>query len=303
MEIKSFPNNRDEYIGAEEVMRWLHGRTSGVFGAENNAAVSAAGGMAVNVSDGIGWITNADGDGIVWWNGTQKDSGNAMQLIVSPADSALERIDRVIVEWKTTGYADLPVIRLLEGTAAITAQPPGLTNNDTIRQLSLARIAVAAGTTTITASMITDERLDSTVCGLVTEQVRVDTSMVNSQVQSMLAETKSQTKSVLDGINKELADLEAGTAVELKKLVFDNTSVPVSSWEADSTYNDYPKRAAVVLPGVVASMIPQVVFPVSALENSDFAPVAECYNGGVYIYADSIPEDEIIIPTIICWRR
>ena len=39
--IKSFPNNQDEYIGAEYVMRWLHGRTSGVFGAYNNANVSA----------------------------------------------------------------------------------------------------------------------------------------------------------------------------------------------------------------------------------------------------------------------
>ena len=39
--IKSFPNNRDEYVGAEYAMRWLHGRTSGVFAADNNAAVSA----------------------------------------------------------------------------------------------------------------------------------------------------------------------------------------------------------------------------------------------------------------------
>ena len=65
MLIKSFPNNRDEYIGAEEVMRWLHGRTSGVFAAAKNAAVEALGapGMAVTVTDGTGWLTNADGNG------------------------------------------------------------------------------------------------------------------------------------------------------------------------------------------------------------------------------------------------
>lgn len=59
--IKSFPNNRDEYVGAEHAMRWLHGRTSGVFAANNNAAVAAVqNAMAVTVSDGIGWIADSD---------------------------------------------------------------------------------------------------------------------------------------------------------------------------------------------------------------------------------------------------
>ena len=56
--IKSFPNNQDEYIGAEYVMRWLHGRTSGVFGADNNANVSAVqGAMAVTMALFGGTIT------------------------------------------------------------------------------------------------------------------------------------------------------------------------------------------------------------------------------------------------------
>ena len=39
MNIKSFPNNQDEYVGAEHLMRWFHGRTSGVWGAEENDAL------------------------------------------------------------------------------------------------------------------------------------------------------------------------------------------------------------------------------------------------------------------------
>ena len=66
--LNSFPNNADEYIGAEEVMRWLHGRTSGVYGAAGNAAVTAVSGqMKVSVAAGIGWMTDAAGNGIVWW--------------------------------------------------------------------------------------------------------------------------------------------------------------------------------------------------------------------------------------------
>ena len=115
--IKSFPNNQDEYIGAEYVMRWLHGRTSGVFGADNNANVSAVqGAMAVTVSDGTGWMSNSNSDGVVWWNDNEAVNGSKLQLSVDPADSALNRIDRVIVEWKTTNYVDYPEIKILKGT-------------------------------------------------------------------------------------------------------------------------------------------------------------------------------------------
>lgn len=34
-----------------------------------------------------------------------------MQLTIDAADGVLNRIDRVIVEWKTTDYADLPEIK------------------------------------------------------------------------------------------------------------------------------------------------------------------------------------------------
>lgn len=293
MLIKSFPNNRDEYIGAEEVMRWLHGRTSGVFAAAENAAVAAMDttGMGITVSDGTGWMTDAGGNGVVWWNDTKKTTGQKLQLEIDMANGVLNRIDRIIVEWKTINYADLPEIKVLKGTAASTPTAPALTNNGTVRQISLARISVAAGITAITASMITDERLDPAVCGLVTDGLSIDTTTINAQYTALL-----------DSLARELADLEAGTAVELKKLAFANTVVAVSAWAEDSTYEDYPYRAAVALSGVTAAMIPEVVFGLAAMADNSFAPVAECYNGGVYIYAADVPESTITIPTIICWR-
>ena len=293
MLIKSFPNNRDEYIGAEEVMRWLHGRTSGVFAAAQNAAVTAMDtpGMGITVSDGTGWMTDAGGNGVVWWNDTEKTSGQKLQLEIDMADGVLNRIDRIIVEWKTINYADLPEIKVLKGTATGTPAAPALTNNSTVRQISLARVAVGAGITAITASMITDERLDPSVCGLVTDGLSIDTTTINAQYTALL-----------DSLAQELAALEAGTAVELKKLAFANTVVAVSAWAENSTYEDYPYRAAVALSGVTAAMIPEVVFSLAAMSENSFAPVAECYNGGVYIYAADVPESAITIPTIICWR-
>lgn len=291
--IKSFPNNQDVYIGAEDVMKWLHGRTSGVFGAENNASVSALStpGMAVQVSDGVGWMSNSGGDGIVWWNDTESTNASKLQLAIGDADGVLNRIDRIIVEWETTNYIAYPTIKVLKGTIASNAVAPALTNNNTIRQISLARVSVAAGTTAITASMITDERLDPAVCGLVTDRVSVDTRTMHNQFEALLL-----------SIQNELAQLEAGTAVELKKHQFNNTFVSTSQFVSDTTYEDYGFRAAVSLSGVTSTMIPEVVLSLADAVSGIFAPVAESYNGGVYLYASDVPESAITIPVIICWK-
>ena len=301
--IKSFPNNQDEYIGAEYVMRWLHGRTSGVFGAYNNANVSAVqGAMAVTVSDGTGWMSNSNSDGGVWWNDNEAVIGSKLQLSVDAADSTMNRIDRVIVEWKTTNYVDYPEIKILKGTKSSNVSAPALTNNSTVRQISLARISIPAGTISLTNSLITDERLDTSVCGLVTEKVSVDTSMINAQVQATLTETQEQSAAVLRAITDELASLEAGTAVELKKLAFYNTDVSASDFINDTTYTDFPFRASVALTGVLESMIPDIMLALEDATSGNFAPVCACYNGGVYLYAASVPDADITIPTIICWK-
>lgn len=284
--INSFPNNADEYIGAEEVMRWLHGRTSGVFGADGNAAVTAVpNSMAVTVSAGLGWLTDADGNGIVWWSST------ADELVIDPAHSTLDRIDRVIVEWYVGDYSNKPEIRILKGTNSSTPSAPALTNNTLYRQLSLAQVSVPAGTTEITAALITDERLDPAVCGIVTESVTVDTSAINSQFQAFLT-----------SIAQELEDLQADVAVELKKLMFENTVVPTSAFAVDATYDDYGYKATVPLTGVIDSMIPEVILGVVDASSGIFAPACEAYNGGVYLYASEVPDSAITIPTIIVWR-
>lgn len=284
--INSFPNNYDEYIGAEEVMRWLHGRTSGVYGAGGNAAVTAVpNSMQVSVAAGIGWLTDADGNGIVWW------SSAADALTIDPAHSTLNRIDRIIVEWYVGDYSNKPEIRVLKGTNASTPSAPALTNNTLYRQLSLAQVSVPAGTTEIIDTLITDERLDPAVCGIVTETVTVDTSMIDSQFQAFLA-----------SIEEELRDLQADVAVELKKLMFTNTTVAAASFLADATYTDYPYRAEVALTGVISGMVPEVIFGLDDAISGVFAPVAETYNGGIYLYANGVPSAAITIPTIICWR-
>ena len=204
-EIKNFPNNVDEYIGAENVMKWLHGRSSGVFGADSNLSVTANGDMTVSVSDGVGWLANDKADGTVFWNDTKEQTGSELQLTIPLADPVLPRIDRIVVSWDTVDYASKPRIEVLKGTPNNAPTAPELTNNTLKRQISLARIGVAAAVSSISADNITDERLDPDVCGLVTDWVSVDTTTMQAQFSSLLEKVKT-----------ELAQLHGGTAMMTK---------------------------------------------------------------------------------------
>lgn len=111
--------------------------------------------------------------------------------------------------------------------------------------------------------------------------------------------TPEEIGSIQDQAAQNAADLLTQT---LSPLRFSDITVPASAFSADSTYPDYPYRAAVALTGVTESMIPEVVFSVGALSGTGFAPVAQCYDGGVYIWADGVPSGDVAIHTILCWK-
>lgn len=293
MIINNFPNNSDEFIGAEEVMKWLHGRTSGVFGAQNNARVSAVdGSMAVSISDGVGWITDANGNGCVWWSDLES-RGESLILQIDPASSALDRIDRVIVQWDTTKYINKPEIVILKGTASSAPTFPALTNNSVLRQLSLASIYIKAGVIAVTPSMITDERLNPDVCGLVTEQVSIDTSDLNLKYLAALAEMRKAIEEAWDG------EIPAGSV----SMVYG--AVIGTSWTGEDPYTQ-----TVSAPGVLATDTP--IVDIVASDDYDTASAQIDAYGNIYrivaannsltVYATS--ETDVDIPIQIrCIRK
>ena len=89
-------------------------------------------------------------------------------------------------------------------------------------------------------------------------------------------------------------------ASDAKVLSFTSKNVATSAWVSDTTYTDFPYRAAVACQGVTVKHYVEVTFaPADALSGS-FAPVAESYDGGVYLYASEIPEAALTIPIIVC---
>lgn len=297
-EIKSFPNNQDVYIGAEWVMKWLHGRTSGVFGAEENLATSVVpNSMSIEVSDGVGWMSNSSGDGVVFWNDSEQTSGSKLTLTHDVADSSLDRIDRIVVTWETTNYVALPTISILKGTPSSNPKPPALTNNNVQRQISLRQQRIPAGSISLSASYGTDERLNPNVCGIVTESVKIDTSTMQSQFESLLT-----------AIQNELANIVGGTGFDPAPLRRESVSIVPSYFKSFSASDNeeskliemgYEYRASIPISGVTGTMFPHLTFSLFDVEESGIgiANQFRCYNGGVYLYSDGVPKSNIAILT------
>lgn len=102
--------------------------------------------------------------------------------------------------------------------------------------------------------------------------------------------------------NPGVSSVNGSTGDVLTRKIFHNQTV--STWYEMSTptFTDYPFYASVALSGVVSSDIPEVVFDPVDADSGNFCPVADSYDGGVYIYAKEEPEDTITIKTILIQR-
>lgn len=63
----------------------------------------------------------------------------------------------------------------------------------------------------------------------------------------------------------------------------------------------FPYRSIVPLANVNSTMIPEVTYSLADAISGLYAPIAESYNGGIYVYATNEPPESITIPTIILW--
>lgn len=163
----------DRIYNAEDVTSYLNLLVgNGVFpNPSTQLQVRASTGMNVIVGAGSGWI-----------NGHKMINTIDLPLTVDASDVLLNRIDRVIF------YVDLTSrtmgIEILKGTPATTPTAPALTRTDTRYEMCLAQIAVDKQVTAITASMITDTRMISDLCGYVQGLIQqMDTTTMFEQWQ------------------------------------------------------------------------------------------------------------------------
>lgn len=150
--------------------------TDGVFMEPSTALqiLAASTGLAVNMQAGAALI-----------NGCTIESDAAVSFTLSAAHATLPRIDRIVVRWNISERK--MEFALKSGTPAATPAAPSLSRTEYVHELSLAQIYVSAGATALTQSNITDERLNSEVCGSVVATVQhVDTTSIFNQYQDAL---------------------------------------------------------------------------------------------------------------------
>ena len=141
--------------------------------------VVANDGMKLNVKTGKAWI-----NGYFYFN-----TGD-LAVELGTADGQLNRIDRVVVRWDLTNRVMSVKVKSSSFSASPTA--PALQRDADVYELALADIYVGAGVTVITQSKITDQRLNTSLCGVVAAVVQqIDTAAFNAQLQAWFAEYQS----------------------------------------------------------------------------------------------------------------
>lgn len=83
-------------------------------------------------------------------------------------------------------------------------------------------------------------------------------------------------------------------------LTYGQQTVQTTAWTEDQTLvaAGYGYRAPVPLEGMTGSHIPTVNFSASDASSGNMAPVADSYDGGVYIFAKAIPEAVVTIVSV-----
>ena len=246
---KSFPLENTAYT-AEDAQRWFATRQSGVY-AGSHLGVTANGTMAVTLGKGIAWLHYADFAGCVYGN----TAGKA--LTVELADAQYKRIDRVCIRLEVLNNKCYAYVK--KGTAAASPAAPALQRDAAAYEISVAQIAVASGATVISAGDITDERLDEDVCGLMRDGVTgIDTSVLQSQYNAILAELEDNLQAVYDGVEK--VNIAERTA-----------TLTVAGWTG--TAAPYTQEATVA--GILASDTPFVDVDMSGLTTKDDMTAAQ----------------------------
>ena len=145
--------------------------------------VIAYSGMEIKVNAGYAFI-----------NGYAYKNPASQTITLDTAEGAQNRVDRVVVRW------DLPqrdiYLAVLKGTPSAKPQATAVTRTTEIWELALADIYVGKGVTAIRTANITDQRFNSSVCGIVKGTVEeIDASVLTKQFDDFF---KTYSAAVLD---------------------------------------------------------------------------------------------------------
>ncbi len=180
---KSFPFNSvqgDRKYMAEDFKSYFSQLIGNgvIYSSADALKVKEAGAMGVKVSAGGGWI-----------DGTGYKNTADLSITLDTADGALNRIDRIVLRADYTERTAL--VKVKKGSYSAQPVAPELERTADRYELALADVYIGKGAVNITQANITDQRLNKTVCGIVTALItQADTTEIFNQFEAFLSEFK-----------------------------------------------------------------------------------------------------------------
>ena len=113
-------------------------------------------------------------------------------LEIQASDNTYDRIDTVVLRWNENVSVRDADLYIIQGVPAQTPVRPELQRDNSIYEIGLADLFITHRSTSITNAKITDTRYESGRCGIVSSVSEWDTTTIYQQVQSDLAEFKSE---------------------------------------------------------------------------------------------------------------
>jgi len=145
--------------------------TSGVC---SGLGITTQGGMNIGINTGYSVLK-----GYYYKNDT------LLLMSLSAADTNLPRVDRVVLRLDLVARTIHANIK--KGAPASNPTPPTLQRDQTVFEISLAKISVPAAASNIQIANITDERYNSDVCGAAGAIVRPLTVLSSAQPANLVA--------------------------------------------------------------------------------------------------------------------
>lgn len=130
--------------------------------------------------------------GLAWIEGHLAYDDSVFILNIDPADSTLDRIDRVVLRLDTLERCIKWVVKKGELSGRPVAKT--LQRDADAYEIALADIAINHGATKVTQTMITDLRMNTELCGWVTGTVtQIDTTTLFNQMEQWKADYIAKT--------------------------------------------------------------------------------------------------------------
>jgi hypothetical protein len=154
--------------------------------------VVAGDGMQITVKPGFGYI-----------NGYAFRNEQDYAITLETADGALNRYDRVILRWDLS--AREMYLAVLKGTASASPTAKAITRSNETYDLVLADVYVGKGVLSIQTANITDQRYNSSLCGIVAGTIeQIDASALTQQFNDFFT---SYSKQVLTEYSNYLSSI------------------------------------------------------------------------------------------------